>query len=70
MELDFIHWGMLIFKLHHDFTYCKINVKFKAEDTCGSVGWALGFHAGGLESDIGRTNNQGLKISEEKVLHL
>ena len=58
--------------LHHDFTYSTviIIVKFKAQDTCGSVGWASSFYAGGLEFDFGGTNNQGHKISEEKVLPL
>jgi len=51
-------------------TVIIIIVKFKAQDTCGSVGWASGFHIGGLEFDFGRTNNQGLKISEEKVMPL
>ena len=36
----------------------------------GSVGWASGCRAGGREFDSGRTNTQGLKITEEKVLPL
>ena len=36
--------------------------------TGGSVGWASGCHAGGREFDSGRTNTQGLKITEENVL--
>ena len=32
--------------------------------TGGSFGWALGRHAGGREFDSGRTNTQGLKITE------
>ena len=38
--------------------------------TGGSVGWASGCYAGGRESDSDRTNTQGLKITEEKVLPL
>ena len=38
--------------------------------TGGSVGWVSGCHAGGREFDPGRTNTQGLKITEEKVLPL
>jgi len=38
--------------------------------TGGSVGWALGCYAGGREFDSDRTNTQGLKITEEKVLPL
>ena len=33
--------------------------------TDGSVGWASGCHAGGREFDSGRTNTQGLEITEE-----
>ena len=32
--------------------------------TGGSVSWASGCHAGGREFDPGRTNTQGLKITE------
>ena len=35
-----------------------------------SVGWASGCHVGGREFDSGRTNTQGLKITEENVLPL
>ena len=38
--------------------------------TGSSVDWASGCHAGGREFDSGRTNTQGLKITEEKVLPL
>ena len=38
--------------------------------TGGSVGRALGCHGGGREFDSSRTNTQGLKIIEEKVLPL
>ena len=38
--------------------------------TGGSVDWASGCRAGGREFDSGRTNTQGLKITEEKVLPL
>jgi hypothetical protein len=36
----------------------------------GSVGWVSVCCAGGRESNPGRTNTQGLKITEEKVLPL
>ena len=36
----------------------------------GSVGWASGCHAGRREFDSDRTNIQGLKMTEEKVLRL
>ena len=35
-----------------------------------AVGWALGYHAGGREFNSNRTNTQGLKITEQKVLPL
>ena len=38
--------------------------------TGGSVVRASGCHAGGREFDSGRTNTQGLKITEENVLSL
>ena len=38
--------------------------------TGGSVGWASGCYAGGRAFDSDRTNTQGLKITEEKVLPL
>ena len=38
--------------------------------TGGSVGWARVCPAGGREFDSGRTNTQGLKITEEKVVPL
>ena len=38
--------------------------------TGGSVGCASGCHVAGREFDSGRTNTQGLKITEEKVLPL
>ena len=38
--------------------------------TGGSVGRAMVFSAGGREFDSSRTNTQGLKITEEKVLPL
>ena len=38
--------------------------------TGGSVGSSSGCHTGGREFDSGRTNTQGLKITEEKVLPL
>ena len=40
------------------------------DEGSGSVGWASGCHAGGREFDSGRTNTQGLKITEKKVLPL
>ena len=33
--------------------------------TDGSVGWTSGCHAGCREFDSGRTNTQGLKITEK-----
>ena len=41
-----------------------------APRTGGSVGLASRCHAGGREFDSDRTNTQGLKITEEKVLPL
>ena len=38
--------------------------------TGGSVGCASGCRAGGREFNSGRTNTQGLEITEEKVLPL
>ena len=34
----------------------------------GSVGWAPDCHAGGREFNSGRTNTQGLEITEEKIV--
>ena len=36
--------------------------------TGSSVGWASGYHAGDREFNSDRTNTQGLKITEQKVL--
>ena len=49
--------------------FCKL---LKPTEPCadGSVGWASGCHVGGREFDSGRTNTQGLKITEEKLLPL
>ena len=47
--------------------FCTLKRKKKAFTTnCtgGSVSWASGWHAGGCEFDSGRTNTQGLKITE------
>ena len=47
----------------------KLRIK-KYPDTCGQgLSW-LGCHAGGREFDSDRTDTQGLKITEEKVLPL
>ena len=35
-----------------------------------TVGWASGCYAGGRDIDSNRTDSQGLKITEEKVLPL
>ena len=49
--------------------FCKL-LKPTELRTGGSVGWASGCHVGGREFDSGRTNTQGLKITEEKLLPL
>ena len=49
----------------HIFCYC-----FKVPRIGSSVGWASGYHAGGREFNSDRTNTQGLKIAEQKVLPL
>ena len=48
--------------VHNDILY--------GDRTGGSVGLAPGCHAGGREFNSGRTNTQGLYITEEKVLPL
>ena len=50
--------------------YTVKDISFSMLNTGGSVGWASGCHGGGREFDSVRTNTQGLKITEEKVLPL
>ena len=48
----------------------RVHIVHIVTATGGSVGWASGCRAGGREFNSGRTNTQGLKITEQKVLPL
>ena len=48
----------------------QIQIRNILPRTGGSVAGASGCHAGGREFCSGRTDTQGLKITEEKVLPL
>ena len=59
VDLALVQTSLLLFAL-----------AFCLRRTGGSVGRASGCHAEGREFDSGRTNTQGLKITEEKMLPL
>ena len=64
--------GETIKGIEHDGNIFHKNLSFDTACTTGAPVAQLveGCHAGGREFDSGRTNTQGLKITEKKVLLL